>query len=93
MMALTQEHKDKLLLGRQNAKARGTLTHTVRTESGIDLTIDNYTRSLAIKVFCTECMGWEGNVQKCTSPKCALFPFRKNTKLTQTGGSECLGDE
>jgi hypothetical protein len=87
-MALSKEHKEKLAEGRQNAKSRTSVTHTVRTEGEDDLTIENYTRGLAIKVFCTECMGWEENVKRCTSPKCPLFPFRRNTRLTRISAKE-----
>ena len=54
------------------------MTHTVRTKDGgtISLTI---TRAKAIKLHCTECMGFEGDPKGCTSPKCALFPYRGKT--------------
>jgi hypothetical protein len=44
--------------------------------------IDSYTRGRAIKVFCTECEGWEGNVRDCTAETCPLFPYRGRTTLT-----------
>jgi hypothetical protein len=30
----------------------------------------------AIIEHCKECLGWETNPRECTSPLCALFPFR-----------------
>jgi len=35
------------------------------------------TKAKAIRFFCVDCMGGHlGEVLKCTSPKCPLFPFR-----------------
>ena len=58
-------------------------THTVRTnrhDGEGRITISPYTRGLAIHLHCTECFGFEGDPTKeCTSPNCALYPFRKKT--------------
>lgn len=55
------------------------IKHTVRTKNGKDVQI-NVTRSLAIKLMCTECLGWgEDHPKNCTAPKCPLFPFRGRT--------------
>ena len=56
--------------------------HTVRTRDGGKKTFDNLTRNKAIAMHCTECMGWGDNPKTCTSPNCALFPFRKKTEST-----------
>ena len=50
--------------------------HTVRTRDGGTRKIGTYTRGLAIKLHCTECLGFEGDPKECTCPKCPLFPFR-----------------
>jgi hypothetical protein len=54
------------------------MKHTVRTKDNgfIELEI---TRNKAIKLFCTECMGWEGNIKECTSTYCPLYPYRGRT--------------
>ena len=52
------------------------VTHVVRYRGGT-ATLEGYTRSLAIKAFCFECMGWDCNPKEtCTSTLCPLFPFR-----------------
>lgn len=51
--------------------------HTIRCADGGTKVIHNYvSRSKAIKLFCTECMGWSENPSKCTDTKCPLYPFR-----------------
>jgi len=82
-MKLTEEHLAKLAEGKKNAKRKGPITHTVRTFNDANITIKNYTRSLAIKVFCVECLGWEGNVKECNNNLSPLFPFRGNTRKTK----------
>jgi len=49
--------------------------HTVRTKNGGLIELD-ITRNKAIKLFCTECMGWEGDIKECTSIHCPLYPYR-----------------
>lgn len=57
------------------------MNHTVRTRDAKTKEIKNYTRGKAIKLFCTECLGWgESNPRDCTAPLCPLFPFRKGTQ-------------
>lgn len=60
------------------------ITHTVRT-SDMDgtVTFNNYYRSFAVKVFCTECLGWSSPPSECTSKLCPLFPFRGKTLKTR----------
>ena len=58
--------------------------------------ISPYTRGLAIKIMCTECLGYEGDPQKhCTSPTCPLFPFRRLTRagFKSTRGAVLGGEE
>lgn len=52
------------------------LKHTVRSPVG-DVEVASYTMRRAIRVHCTECLGWEGEPKKaCTDGRCPLFPFR-----------------
>ena len=56
--------------------------HKVRRKYGKLKEID-MTRSIAIKAFCTECMGYgEVHPKDCTSVNCPLYPFRGKTNLT-----------
>lgn len=83
---ISEENKAKMAAARA-AKAKGgalreSVTHTVRTNKkggGGRKTIEGYTKGLAIRLHCTECLGFEGDPKDCTSPNCALFPFRKKT--------------
>ena len=55
--------------------------HKIKVRSG-KLREVSLTRSMAIKAFCTECLGWEVHPKDCTATECALFPFRGKTNLT-----------
>ena len=56
--------------------------HTILKSTGDGQTIDvMLTRNMAIKAFCSECMGWETNPKQCTSILCPLYPFRGRTML------------
>lgn len=58
--------------------------HEVKTMEGKLLMVEGLTPKLAIKLFCTECFGYEGNPKKlCTSTHCALFPFRGQSRLAR----------
>jgi len=61
--------------------------HTVRTRDGGKRML-KITRKTAIKIFCTECLGWEHHPDDCTSPLCPLFPFRGRTEATLMGNVE-----
>lgn len=50
--------------------------HTVKTKDCSLTVIHDYTRGKAIKLFCTECIGWQGNPKDCTAKTCPLFPYR-----------------
>ena len=64
---------------------RKAITHTVRTPTGTK-TIQKLTKSMAIKLHCTECMGFQtAEVARCTSPMCALYPFRRATRAALKG--------
>lgn len=49
--------------------------HTIRSSKGgtVEVTL---TPLSAIVKNCRECLGWPGNSECCTSPLCALYPFR-----------------
>lgn len=50
--------------------------HRIRMENGghKEVTI---ARGTAIKIFCTECMGYiSAEVARCTDKNCPLYPFR-----------------
>ena len=59
--------------------------HTVRTRDGGTITLSVFTRGKAIKVFCTECMGWDMHPKECTDPHCPLYPYRGQSLATQRG--------
>ena len=53
------------------------MEHQVKAKHGGLITVPGYGRAKAIKVFCSECVGWTGNPKKdCTSPTCPLYPYR-----------------
>ena len=54
--------------------------HTIRRKSG-KLKEVELTRSLAIKAFCTECLGFETHPGDCESINCPLWPFRGKTTI------------
>jgi hypothetical protein len=56
------------------------IEHTIHTREGGLKEVSLY-RATAIKVFCTECMGWDSNPKECTAQNCALFPFRGKSQL------------
>jgi hypothetical protein len=56
-------------------------SHTVRHQTGGTVQIDEYDWRKAIKVHCTECMGF-GDPKDCTDPLCALYRWRGRTYLT-----------
>ena len=64
------------------------MSHTVRSNKGNPITIENYTRGLAIKVMCTECLAHSTNPSECTSPMCPLFPFRKKSRAAYEPGTD-----
>ncbi len=48
--------------------------------------VDHWTRSKAIKAFCTECLGHETHPRECTTVCCALYPFRGKTLVAWKEG-------
>jgi len=69
------------------------VSHIVRARSGENIAINGLTRSKAIKLFCTECLGWESSPAGCTSPLCPLFPYRGRTMASQGNFKESLEGE
>jgi hypothetical protein len=60
---------------------KSNIKHTIRTKNG-NLKEVTLIRSLAIKAFCTECLGFgEDDPKNCTSIYCPLYPFRGKTLL------------
>ena len=60
------------------------MKHTVHSNSDTPLNtidIEPYTRARAIKLHCTECLGFEEHPRDCTSKNCALYPFRGRSTL------------
>lgn len=51
------------------------------------VTIESYTRGKAIRIHCTECMGHESDPKDCTAKNCALFPYRKKTRMAYEKGA------
>jgi len=54
--------------------------HIINTRDG-DTKHVNLTRQLAIKLFCTECLGYETHPKDCTCRFCPLYPYRGKTRL------------
>jgi single-strand DNA-binding protein len=51
--------------------------HTVRAHDGGTVTLRRtYGRGLAIRLFCTECLGWDTHPKHCTGTTCPLYPYR-----------------
>jgi len=61
--------------------------HSVKCANGLYKSI-RLTRKLAMSIFCTECMGFEGDPMDCTAKTCPLYPWRKKTYITRVGNSE-----
>ena len=67
--------------------------HTIRTKTGKRTM--KLTARRAIIENCKECLGWEVSPRECTSPLCALYPFRtwdkpKNASLNSHIESETI---
>ena len=66
----------------QREKRPARVTHTVRTSKNGAREL-RYGRELAIRLFCTQCLGWEGDPAECTAPLCPLYPFRGLTRKSR----------
>ncbi len=57
--------------------------HKIRCRAGGTVEIKGLTRSKAIKLQCTECLGWgEDDPKNCTDKLCPLFPFRGSSQAS-----------
>lgn len=74
------ENEDEMTDGKAETKK----AHTVRHKDGGTVTINNYIRSKAIKLMCSECMGFDENPKNCTDNRCPLFPFRGLLRANRT---------
>lgn len=55
--------------------------HTIRTKNG-KLKKVKITKNIAIKLMCTECLGYgEAHPSECSSVNCPLYPFRGKTLM------------
>ena len=69
----------------QKLKKGGQLVfHTVRTKDD-GLKRIKCGRKLAVRLFCTECLGWVDDPKDCTATLCPLFPFRGRTQASLKG--------
>lgn len=59
--------------------------HTVRTRDGGTVTL-TVNRGAAIKLMCTECLGWDTHPRDCTAKLCPLYPFRGLTTASRNAG-------
>ena len=66
----------------QREKRPARVTHTVRTSKNGTREL-RYGRELAIRMMCTQCLGWEADPAECTAPLCPLFPFRGLTRKSR----------
>ena len=63
-----------------------TVTHEIRLRDGTTKAL-KYGRKMAIKLCCTECMGWETDPKDCTATLCPLYPFRGGTRASNGKGA------
>ena len=64
--------------------------HTIRTkdygETKLVVDVPKYGKAKAIKLFCTECLGFEDNPKECTAKMCPLYPFRGRAQAAYAEG-------
>lgn len=65
------------------------MEHIVRAKDGGTVSVENYGRAKAIKVHCTECMGFVSqDVKDCTSTLCPLYPYRGSSHAAYHGEAD-----
>jgi hypothetical protein len=68
------------------------MKHTIRTKdygkTKRVVDVDGYTRGRAIKLFCTECLGYEDHPNDCTANMCPLYPYRGKMLTANAEGRE-----
>ena len=57
------------------------MIHTIRATDGTTIDVADYTRGKAIKLFCSECLGWATHSKECENTTCPLFVFRGQCRL------------
>ena len=87
-MAMNQNAVEALKKYREEGHQRAPrkkVNHEVMTMERKPFLVEGLTPKLAIKIFCTQCFGYEGNPKKlCTSKYCPLFPFRGQTRVARS---------
>lgn len=76
---------------KRSPRGTGLKEHAIRFSDGSIRKL-TYGRTLAIKLLCTECLGFEGDPKECTSKTCPLYPFRGRTlasRAKEVGGDKC----
>ncbi len=51
------------------------LKHKIKHKDGTEISV-SLTRGKAIKIFCTQCCGYEYHPSECEITDCALWPYR-----------------
>lgn len=89
-MAMNQNAVEALKKYREEGHQRAPrkkVNHEIMTMERKPVIVEGLTPKLAIKIFCTQCFGYEGNPKKlCTSKNCPLFPFRGQTRVARSLG-------
>lgn len=60
------------------------MKHTIKTSENGRVDVD-LTPSLAIKLKCVDCMGYESHPDTCTATTCPLYPYRGKSMLSMHG--------
>jgi len=68
-----------------------TVLHTIQCKNG-GIKRVKLTRTLAIKVMCTQCIG-EEHPSRCSATLCPLYPYRGKTRIADHGKSETTGEQ
>lgn len=68
--------------------AAPTLRHRIRAAKGSGTVEVKITRGIAIKAFCTECLGFETHPTDCTVTLCPLYPYRGKSMVAYQPSDE-----
>lgn len=58
-------------------------SHTVRHKDGGTVTINNYSMAKAIKLWCSECEGFETDPRQCDYKLCPFYPYKGITQANR----------
>ena len=72
ILAMNEARQRKIDAG-ENTPISKSATQRVRAMDGGTVEI-TYSRKDAIRMWCTECMGWEGDPKECGCILCPLYP-------------------